>query len=128
MTLTFDEQRKPCEQELDELTMTEPGIKQAADALRWVSNDEKSRQLALDRELSERAFRHTMAAERQEGRAEGRDEGRRETLQLAVETACELLGIEIDFGRGRKLADLGVDELSTLLGQIRSERRLPVDL
>ena len=115
MTLTFDEQRKPCEQELDELTMTEPGIKQAADALRWVSNDEKSRQLALDRELSERAFRHTMAAERRHAR------------RGIAETACELLGIEIDFGRGRKLADLGVDELSTLLGQIRSERRLPVD-
>jgi hypothetical protein len=34
-----------------------------------------------------------------QGREEGRDKGRRESLRVAVETACELLGIEVDTAR-----------------------------
>ena len=55
-------------------------MEEAADALRWVSNDEKARQLALDREMSEVAFRHTIAAAQEDARAEGRSEGQAEGI------------------------------------------------
>ena len=67
--------RVTTDQELEELAMTEPSMEEAVDALRWVSNDEKARQLALDREMSEVAFRHTIAAAQEDARAEGRSEG-----------------------------------------------------
>ncbi len=63
--------RVTSDQELEELAMAEPSMEEAADALRWVSNDEKARQLALDREMSEVAFRHTIAAAQEDARAEG---------------------------------------------------------
>lgn len=63
------------ERELEDLAMSSPTMKQASDALWWVSQDPNSRQLVEARELAERAYRHTMAAARAEGEARGRAEG-----------------------------------------------------
>ena len=43
-------------------------------------------------------------------------------LRLAVETACELLGIEIDVAR-ESLDGLDVERLTALLNELRIERR-----
>src|SRR5512142_2980774 len=59
--------------------MSSPTMKQASDALWWVSQDPNSRQLAEARELAERAYRHTMACAHEEGRAEGEARGRAES-------------------------------------------------
>jgi len=114
------------EEELEEVAMSDPNIRRATEALKALSEDPEAQELARQREMAQINLKimHQFAVA--EGEAKGRDQGRRETLLLAVETACELLGIEIDAGRRGKLTELSVDGLSSLLGQIRSERRLPV--
>jgi flagellar biosynthesis/type III secretory pathway protein FliH len=68
-------------------------MKEASDALWWLSKDPNSRQLAEMREMSEQAHRHTMAAERQEGHQEGRQEG-----QLEGRRAVLIRQLELRFG------------------------------
>jgi predicted transposase/invertase (TIGR01784 family) len=66
------------EQELEALAMSSPSMKQASDALWWVSNDPNSRQMVEMRELAQITHRITMAGARAEGKAEGKAEGRTE--------------------------------------------------
>jgi predicted transposase/invertase (TIGR01784 family) len=117
------------EKELEELAMNDPDIHRAREALTALSRDPEAQELARQREMAQINLKLIRQFEREEGeakgRVEGRVEGRRETLQLAIETAGELLGIEIDSARRQKLTELGIDELSTLLSQLRSERRWP---
>ncbi len=58
-----------------------------------------------------------------EGKREGIVEGKREGLLRGIETACELLGIEISEARRAELNGLTVAELEALLAKIRGERR-----
>ena len=65
---------------------------------------------------------------RAEGKAEGRAEGEakgRESLRIAVDTICELFGVELDDERRNTLRRLDVDGLTALLGRLRSERQWP---
>jgi predicted transposase/invertase (TIGR01784 family) len=71
------------EQELEDLAMSSPTMKQARDALWWVSQDPNSRQLVEAREMAELAYQHTIAATREEALAEGEARGRAEGI-LAV--------------------------------------------
>ena len=81
---------------------------------------------------------------RVEGRAEGEAKGR-ESLRTAVDTICELLGVELDEERKNTLWRLDVDGLTSLAGQVAERasvtarrvkhllprglpRRLPLDL
>jgi flagellar biosynthesis/type III secretory pathway protein FliH len=59
------------EQDLEELAMSSPTMKQASDALWWVSNDPNSRQMVELRKLAQITHRITMAGARAEGKAEG---------------------------------------------------------
>ena len=54
-----------------------------------------------------------------------RKEGRGEGIRSGIETACELLGIEIDAGRRAQIDALGTDALQALLDHLRRERRFP---
>ena len=109
--------------------MTEPSMEQAAEALRWVSNDEKARQLALDREMSDVAFRHTMAAEREEGQAKGRAEGeakgRADGLRRAVQTLARIVGVEMNDLRMAELETLEVEALTQFIETLERDRRWP---
>jgi hypothetical protein len=62
---------------------------------------------------------------RAEGEAKGRAEGRAEVLRLAVETACDLLGIEVDATRAKVIQESDVDGLTRVLSEIRRNRVWP---
>jgi predicted transposase/invertase (TIGR01784 family) len=72
--------------ELEELAMSSPVMKQASDALWWVSQDPNSRQLVEARELAERAHSHTMASAKEEGRTEGRAQGEANAILTVLES------------------------------------------
>ena len=53
----------------------------------------------------------------------GKAEGRREGLAMAVETACELIGIDLAADRRAELAGLDAAALALLLDRLRRDRR-----
>ena len=57
------------------------------------------------------------------GRREGEALGRREGLAMAVETACELIGIDLAADRRAELAGLDAAALALLLDRLRRDRR-----
>jgi predicted transposase/invertase (TIGR01784 family) len=113
------------EQELEQLAMSSPTLKQASDALWWVSNDPNSRQLAEMREMSERAHRHTMAATREEGREEGREMGFTEGLRVQIRSLAKVLDIELDPEKQDSLERMGSDELQVLAETLIRDRAWP---
>jgi Putative restriction endonuclease len=62
---------------------------------------------------------------RTEGLKEGRTEGLKEGQRHAIETICELLGIELTAERRSGLAELDVPGLAALLARLRADRRWP---
>jgi len=117
------------QRELEELAMKSPTMKQASEALWWVSNDPNSRQLAEMRELSERAHRHTIAAARKEGHEQGRLEGheqaRLEGLRDHVGALARLLDIELSPAERQRVAQMAPDELRELAETLIRDRRWP---
>jgi hypothetical protein len=105
------------EQELQELAMTSPAMKQAGEALWWVSQDPESQQLAEMRERAERVHRHTMAAERDDGRIDG--------LRHAVRTAATALGIDLDSERAFQIETMHTEQLAELVQRLVKDRRWP---
>ena len=129
------------EKELEELAMNDPEIQRAKEALTALSRDPEAQELARQREMVQINLKIIRQFEREEGEAkgraegeaqgraegeaQGRAEGRVESLRLAVATACELLGLEIDIARQELLERLDVDGLTALLNELRRERRWP---
>lgn len=129
------------EKELEELAMNDPDIQRAREALTALSRDPEAQELARQREMAQINLKIIRQFEREEGEAkgraegeakgraegeaQGRAEGRVESLRLAVTTACELLGLEIDTARQELLERLDVDGLTALLNELRRERRWP---
>jgi predicted transposase/invertase (TIGR01784 family) len=117
------------EKELEELAMSDPDIQRAREALTALSRDPEAQELARQREMAQINLKLIRQFEREEGeatgRAEGETKGRAESLRLAVETACDLLGIEIDVARRESLDGLDVDGLTALLNDLRRDRRWP---
>jgi hypothetical protein len=72
------------EQELEELAMTDPTIRRAADALRELSQDSSAQELARQRELSQLNLKIMRQCEFEAGRAEGREAGRAEGEARAI--------------------------------------------
>ena len=105
--------------------MSDPHIRRATEALAALSRDPEAQELARQREMAEINWKIIRQFEREEGEAKGRAEGRVESLRLAVATACELLGLEIDIARQELLERLDVDGLTALLNELRRERRWP---
>jgi hypothetical protein len=67
---------------------------------------------------------HTQAAQRS-ARADGVREGKAEGLRAAIETACELLDIELSALRREQLQELDGQAIEALLATLRRERRWP---
>ena len=120
------------EEELEEVAMSDPNIRRATEALKALSEDPEAQEIARQREMAQINLKimHQFAVAEGEakGRVEGRAEGRAESLRLAVETACELLGVEIETVRRESLERLDVDGLTALLNELRIERRWPEGL
>jgi predicted transposase/invertase (TIGR01784 family) len=101
------------EQELELLAMSSPIMKQASDALWWVSQDPNSRQLVEARELAELAYQHTIAAAREEGRTEGEAQGRAEGeargraagLSNSILAVLEARGFSVDASQRQRILE-----------------------
>ncbi len=116
------------EKELEELAMSDPTIRRATEALAELSRDPGAQELARQREMAQINLKIIKQFEREDGEAKGRAEGEakgRESLRIAVDTICELLGVELDEERKDDLQRLDVDGLTALLGRLRSERQWP---
>ncbi len=141
------------EKELEELAMSDPNIRRATEALAELSSDPQAQELARQREMAQINWKIMRQFEREEGEAKGRAEGeakgraegeakgraegeakgraegeakgRLESLVLAVETACEILEIEIDTARRKALHECDADALTRLLHGIRQNRCWP---
>ena len=84
------------ERELEELAMSDPTIRRAAEALLELSRDPGAQKLARQREMAQINLKIIRQFEREDGEARGRAEGEAKALKLAVESVCDVLGIEID--------------------------------
>jgi predicted transposase/invertase (TIGR01784 family) len=121
------------DEELEEVAMTDPDIRRATEALRALSQDPEAQELARQREMAQInlkimhqfAVAEGRAEGRAEGEAKGRAKGRTESLRLAIETAADLLAIEITKKRRDEMNGLDVDGLTAMLGTLRAERRWP---
>ena len=109
------------DEELEEVAMSDSDIRRATEALRALSQDPEAQELARQREMSQINLKimHQFAM------AEGEAKGRAESLRLAIETAADLLAIEITGERREEMNELGVDGLTAMLGTLRTERRWP---
>lgn len=117
--------------------MTDADIQRAEQALRELSRDPAARELARERELARINWALIRGYEREEGRQEGREEGRQEGrdegrqegqaagLRTAIESVCEVLGIEVTPRRQARLGSLSCVELGDLLSRIRNDRTWP---
>jgi len=85
--------------ELEQLAMTDPDLRDAKTALENLSRDPTARRLAEERERAAWNHRYTMAQQRKAGRQEGllagRQEGRTETLRHTVERLAQTLGVPL---------------------------------
>lgn len=61
------------------------------------------------------------------GEARGKAEGKAEGLRVAIETACDVLGIALDDARRAHLATMDADALDGLLVALRRDRTWPED-
>jgi hypothetical protein len=113
------------DEELEALAMTAPEIREAKVALYEVSADERARQLALDRELSDAAHKICVGAAYHSGKREGREEGRAEGLREAVASMAELLELPLDEHRKGLLEAIDASQLQSLADRIRRERKWP---
>lgn len=57
---------------------------------------------------------------------EGEQAGRRQGIVTGIETACAILGVEIDMARREILDSWSLDRLETLLAALRAERKWPL--
>jgi hypothetical protein len=93
------------EQDLEELAMSSPTMKQASDALWWVSNDPNSRQMVEMRELAEITHRITMAGARAEGKSEGRAEGVAEGAAKSILVVLAARGLSLTDEQEQRILD-----------------------
>jgi len=102
------------EQDLEALAMSSPTMKQASEALWWVSSDPNSRQLAEMRELGEFNHRLQMNAERRLGHEQGLVEG----LRHEVRTVARVLKLDWSPARQAYVEGLSAAELEQLIAEL----------
>ena len=121
------------DEELEQVAMSDPDLREAKTALEKLSQDPTARRLAEERERAAWNHRYTMAQERKEGREEGRVEGREEgrvegrveALREAVEQLCSALGVAITEPQRASLSATTPDAMQALLHHIAVHRQWP---
>jgi len=141
------------DEELEQLAMSDPELREAKTALEALSQDPAARRLAEERERAAWNHRYTMAQERKEGRLEGREEGlqagreeglqagREEGLQVgreeglragraaalrnAVEHLCRTLGVELTDPQRASLLTATPESMQAVLDHIAVHRSWP---
>jgi predicted transposase/invertase (TIGR01784 family) len=117
------------DEELEQVAMSDPDLRDAKTALEELSQDPAARRLAEERQLAAFNHRYTMAQERkegrEEGRREGRAEGRAEALRDAVEHLCRTLGVQVTEVQRANLNAATPDETQAILDHIAVHRTWP---
>ena len=117
------------DQELEELSMAHPDIRDAKNALEELSADPKARQLAEDRALWHYTYDDGIATAREEGFAEGEAKGRAEGeakgLRTAIRSLCELLELRPTPEQAKQLECAEPPELQALLDALTQDRKWP---
>ena len=113
------------DQELEELSMARPEIRDAKSALEELSADPKARQLAEDRALWHFTYDDGLATARAEGEAKGRAEGEAKGLRTAIRSLCELLELRPTPEQAKQLECAEPPELQALLDALTRDRNWP---
>ena len=103
-------------EELEELARGDAMMTTAKDALEELSSDPVAQRLASERETATLMHRHLINASREDAR---------QVIVEAVRALCEILEIDIDAARARRMASLDCDRLSMLVQRLKTERRWP---
>jgi len=91
--------------------------------LLWAGLNEAARK-ALEKAVNVENFKEQLPFYK-EGLAKGMDQGRKEGLRAAVETACELLNIELTDERRAYLAALDLPGLEALRAELKTKKTWP---
>jgi hypothetical protein len=91
--------------------------------LLWAGLNEAARK-ALEAAVNVENFKEQLPFYK-EGLAKGMDQGRKEGLRAAVETACELLNIELTEERRAHLATLDLPGLEALRAELKATKAWP---
>ena len=102
------------DEELEELAMSDPNIREAKQALDHLSADPTARALAEERHRALHFYQEDMELAREEGMRRGR-----------IEMLCEMLDVSIDGARRQHLDRLDAAILDSLLEHLRTHRRWP---
>ena len=116
------------DQELEELSMAHPEIRDAKNALEELSADPKARQLAEDRALWHYTYDDGIATAREEGFAEGEAKGRAESeasLRAAIRSLCRVIEVSLTPQREDQLEHAALPELQDLLDALTRDRKWP---
>ncbi len=129
------------DEELEQLAMSDPELREAKTALEELSQDPAARRLAEERRLAEWNYHTTMARERTAGREEGLEKGREEGLEKgreeglekgrcqalrdAVEHLSATLGVELTKAQRERLKTATVEQAQAILDHIALHRQWP---
>lgn len=109
------------DEELEQLAMSDPDLREAKTALETLSQDPSARRLAEERERAAWNHRYSMAQERKEGREEGLLAG----LRDAVEHLCRTLGVELTESQRASLHAATQEAVQAILDHVAVHRKWP---
>jgi predicted transposase/invertase (TIGR01784 family) len=104
---------------LGELIESEEGLQMATSALKYVSKDETTRRMIIQRDMARRDWDHKLATSRDEGKAEGIEIGRNEMkIERDREIALKSLSEGLEPSLISKLTNLSIEEIEGLKSEI----------
>ncbi len=109
------------DEELEQLAMTDPELREGKTALDELSRDPAAQRLAEERRLAAWNFRRAVAEAREQGVERGRQEG----LHEAVLHFCKTLGLELTEAQQRQLKASSIDEAELILDHLFLHRQWP---
>jgi len=101
------------DEELEQVAMSDPHLREAKTALEELSQDPAARRLVEERQLSAMNYRHTIA------------QARKEALRDAVEHVCQTLGVEVTVARRASLDAATPEGMQAILDHVVLHRNWP---
>jgi predicted transposase/invertase (TIGR01784 family) len=105
------------DEELEQIAMSDPELRQANDALHLLSSDPKARRLAEERRLADINYRTGMKL--------AREEGREEALREAVLHLCGIFGVEPTKEQRERLQTADPEQAQQILDHLAMHRSWP---